>query len=70
MLIEGRQFDLTDGIPLQTVTVSPLRETMNQSVENCPQDHNDYWVLPIFGFFIISGIFGNILVCLAISTNR
>ena len=38
----------------------------------CPSEFNnpDYWVLPIFVFFIISGIFGNILVCLAISINR
>ena len=38
----------------------------------CPSEDNDpdYWVLPIFAFFIISGVFGNILVCLAISTNR
>ena len=54
---------------------------MNQSVESglsCPavepglgpQSEPDYWVLPIFVFFIISGVFGNILVCLAISTNR
>jgi hypothetical protein len=30
----------------------------------------DYWALPIFIVFITSGVFGNFLVCLAISTNR
>eukprot|EP00092_Neocalanus_flemingeri_P031668 GFUD01034394.1.p1 GENE.GFUD01034394.1~~GFUD01034394.1.p1 ORF type:complete len:463 (-),score=82.11 GFUD01034394.1:47-1435(-) len=30
----------------------------------------DYWVLPIFIVFITTGVFGNFLVCLAISTNR
>merc|ERR1719268_766205 len=30
----------------------------------------DYWALPIFIVFITGGVFGNFLVCLAISTNR
>ena len=30
----------------------------------------DYWALPIFIVFITCGVFGNFLVCLAISTNR
>ena len=30
----------------------------------------EYWASPIFGVFIISGVFGNCLVCLAISTER
>ena len=30
----------------------------------------DYWALPIFIIFITCGVFGNFLVCLAISTNR
>lgn len=46
--------------------------TTEDLLPRCPSEDNDpdYWVLPIFGFFIISGVFGNILVCLAISTNR
>ena len=44
----------------------------NILIFSCPSlDYDaEYWVLPIFIFFIISGVFGNILVCLAISTNR
>ena len=30
----------------------------------------DYWLSPLFGIFILSGVFGNCLVCLAISTER
>ena len=33
-------------------------------------EHLDYWALPIFIVFITCGVFGNFLVCLAISTNR
>ena len=48
------------------------RKPINIHKLRCPSAENepDYWVLPIFVFFIISGVFGNILVCLAISTNR
>ena len=31
---------------------------------------SDYWLSPLFGIFILSGVFGNCLVCLAISTER
>ena len=66
-------------IDLKVSQVRKLWYKMNQSgesglscpaVESGPDSEPDYWVLPIFVFFIISGVFGNILVCLAISTNR
>lgn len=66
-------------IDLKVSQVRKFWYKMNQSgesglscpaVESGPDSEPDYWVLPIFVFFIISGVFGNILVCLAISTNR
>ena len=46
-------------------TTTPNR-TNNQPILSA----DSFWTLPIFIIFIISGVFGNCLVCLAISTNR
>jgi len=59
-------------ISCDKVTMNSTGDIEEAVLERCPSAENepDYWVLPIFVFFIISGVFGNILVCLAISTNR
>ena len=43
---------------------------MNTSINYSEHMKWDYWALPIFIVFITGGVFGNFLVCLAISTNR
>ena len=50
-------------IIIMTITIMIINIKV---VEGSP----DYWLSPLFGIFILSGVFGNCLVCLAISTER
>ena len=47
-----------------------MKGMMNESILNDDSLELDFMVLPIFILFICCGVFGNVLVCLAISTNR
>ena len=54
----------------QVVNTYSLVNTSLFGAEQTEHIELDYWALPIFIVFITSGVFGNFLVCLAISTNR
>jgi hypothetical protein len=58
---------------LQNTTTPNLLQnttTPNQTINQPILSLESFWTLPIFIIFIVSGVFGNCLVCLAISTNR
>jgi len=77
----GDRVNTPDSMQVNTVTaVNTSQEysvntlgivnTTLYSIEQSEHLELDYWALPIFIVFITSGVFGNFLVCLAISTNR